>query len=63
MAGDARGGNTAWFVLLGIGQSSAFLGATILIGQEAPAARRGAGRLGANETDSKPVRLMLRLKK
>ena len=31
-----------WFAFLGIGQISAFLGSTILIGQEAPAAKRGA---------------------
>src|SRR5690606_5938880 len=34
--------NTLWFVYLGMGQVSAFLGATILIGQEAPASKRGA---------------------
>lgn len=31
-----------FFVLLGIGQISAFFGATVLIGQEAPLAKRGA---------------------
>lgn len=31
-----------WFAFLGIGQISAFLGSTILIGQEAPIAKRGA---------------------
>lgn len=31
-----------WFVLLGIGQISAFLGATVLISTEAPVATRGA---------------------
>ncbi|MCL4720445.1 MAG: MFS transporter, partial [Gammaproteobacteria bacterium] len=31
-----------WFAFLGIGQISAFLGSTILIGQEAPVAKRGA---------------------
>ena len=31
-----------WFVLLGMGQISAFFGATILIGQEAPRVERGA---------------------
>jgi MFS family permease len=31
-----------WFVLLGIGQISAFLGATVLISTEAPVAARGA---------------------
>jgi len=35
-------GSIGWFVLLGIGQISAFLGSTILIGQEAPIAKRGA---------------------
>jgi MFS family permease len=31
-----------WFVLLGMGQISAFLGATVLISTEAPLAARGA---------------------
>ncbi len=33
---------TKFFVLLGIGQISAFFAATVLIGQEAPVAERGA---------------------
>lgn len=31
-----------WFAFLGVGQISAFLGSTIMIGQEAPVAKRGA---------------------
>ncbi len=43
MVDDPLAGNAAiYFVLLGIGQISAFVGAATLIGQEAPIASRGA---------------------